>query len=83
MSTDDNQSTSTTSDDDTLNPTDLQHMMAKALGTCMRAALRTARDKQIVVALLASAAGVDNDWGAFMHMVESSPQRRAGYEQAR
>ena len=38
----------------------------------MRAALPTTRDKQIVLALLASAAGLDGDWGAFRHMVESS-----------
>jgi hypothetical protein len=72
MTTDDRHSTCTMSDDDTLDPTDQQHRMAKVLATCMRAALHTARDKQVVLALLASAAGVDENWDAFRHMVESS-----------
>jgi hypothetical protein len=43
MTTDDRHSTCTMSDDDTLDPTDQQHRMAKVLATCMRAALHTAR----------------------------------------
>ena len=71
MATDDNHSR-TISHGFTLEPTDLQHRMAKVLATVMRAALPTRHDKQIVLVLLASAAGADEDWDAFRHMVEAS-----------
>ena len=49
----------------TLEPTDLQHRIAKVLATCNAAALPTRHDKQIVLVLLASAAGADEGWDAF------------------
>ena len=80
MTTDNNHASGTMGHGFTLEPTDLQHRMAKVLATAMRAALPTGHDKQIVLVLLASASGVDEDWDAFRHMVEIlSPQHRAGH----
>ena len=73
MTTDNNHASGTMGHGFTLEPTDLQHRMAKVLATAMRAALPTGHDKQIVLVLLASASGVDEDWDAFRHMVESQP----------
>ena len=72
MTTDNNHASGTMGHGFTLEPTDLQHRMAKVLATAMRAALPTGHDKQIVLVLLASASGVDEDWDAFRHMVKSS-----------
>jgi hypothetical protein len=51
--------------DDTIDPTPLQHTMAKVICTMMRAALPTVRDKEVVLAIVASAAQVDEDWNRF------------------
>jgi hypothetical protein len=47
---------------DTIDPTPLQHTMAKVICTMMPAALPTVRDKEVVLAIVASAAQVDEDW---------------------
>ena len=54
---------------DTIDPTPLQLTMAKVICTMMRAALPTVRDKEVVLAIVASAAHVDEDWKRFKEAV--------------
>ena len=55
--------------DDMIDPTPLQHTMGNVICTMMRAALPTALDQEIVLAIIASAAHVHEDWNRFKDMV--------------
>jgi hypothetical protein len=67
--TEDNSMIDDVSAGDTIDPTPLQHTMAKVICTMMRAALPTVRDKEVVLAIVASAAHVDEDWKRFKDTV--------------
>jgi len=54
---------------DMIDPTPLQHTMGKVVCTMMRAALPTALDRELVLAIIASAAHVHEDWDRFKDMV--------------